>query len=336
MSEMLNNKISNYLKIIVECYIETGLPVSSKFVIENCGLNVSSATVRNAMSELEKNEYLVKAHVSSGRIPTVKGMEYYAHNLSNDNNLDFKDKIEDIFAKRKLSINQIIDKSLEMIAENYHLTLVSSSDNSKELLKTIELYPINETQGTILIVSSYGNVWHTVVDSNVGDIEDIRIAIRLFKERLINTPLCELALRSHQLAPIFGKAVKNADEILKKMTLKLFKFQVKNHNTVYNKSNIILDNSIPREKLNEIINIIENKSIWKIIEADADEDQNMLIKISNDSSFISRKIGVDSDNLAVNEIAVVGTNRMDFQKSKAILNFLANLIQKHIKGNDGK
>ena len=73
------------LSAIVESYIQTGEPVGSKALIQEAGLKVSSATVRNDMADLTERGYIVQPHTSAGRIPTQRGYRYYV-----DNALDVK------------------------------------------------------------------------------------------------------------------------------------------------------------------------------------------------------------------------------------------------------
>ena len=72
---MLNNRQNELLKLIIEDYIKTARPVSSKALCDT--LNCSSATVRSEMANLEENGYLEKTHISSGRVPSEKGYRYY-------------------------------------------------------------------------------------------------------------------------------------------------------------------------------------------------------------------------------------------------------------------
>lgn len=66
---------------IVQSYVTTGEPVGSKFLITQTGLNVSSATVRNEMADLESKGFLIQPHTSAGRVPTQQGYRYYVDHL---------------------------------------------------------------------------------------------------------------------------------------------------------------------------------------------------------------------------------------------------------------
>ncbi|MFW6049513.1 MAG: hypothetical protein ACOC88_04990, partial [Candidatus Bipolaricaulota bacterium] len=75
----MKNRKELILKEIVDQYIETGKPVSSKILLDKYDLNFSSATVRNDMHELEEDGYLEKPYTSGGRIPTVEGYRYFVN-----------------------------------------------------------------------------------------------------------------------------------------------------------------------------------------------------------------------------------------------------------------
>ncbi len=78
---MLDDRKAAILRELVEEYIRTGEPVSSRAIVE-CGLDCSSATVRNELSVLEGDGFIVKPHTSAGRIPTDRGYRYYLDHLS--------------------------------------------------------------------------------------------------------------------------------------------------------------------------------------------------------------------------------------------------------------
>ncbi len=83
----LTRRQEEILALIVRTYTQSPEPVSSKFLAENCNLNVSSATVRNEMAVLEDLGYIAAPHTSAGRIPTESGFRYFVKHLLNSNDL---------------------------------------------------------------------------------------------------------------------------------------------------------------------------------------------------------------------------------------------------------
>ena len=79
--EHLDERKTKILKAIIQTYLETGEPVGSRTISKYTDLNLSSATIRNEMSDLEELGYIVQPHTSAGRIPSDKGYRFYVDNL---------------------------------------------------------------------------------------------------------------------------------------------------------------------------------------------------------------------------------------------------------------
>jgi len=84
---MQDTRKEKILKFVVESYIKNAEPVGSKFLVEECGLEISGATIRNEMRDLEETGYLTHPHTSSGRIPTELGYRHYVENLMGTANI---------------------------------------------------------------------------------------------------------------------------------------------------------------------------------------------------------------------------------------------------------
>ncbi len=323
----MTKRQTEYLKLIIESYIADGVPVSSNALIKNMDLSVSSATIRNEMHTLEQEGYLEKAHTSSGRVPSTKGYDYYAKHLADRKNAELQNKLKDIFAHRRVSIDFTLDEAATAISEMAGLTLVTTSSEADELLKSIQLTPINESAATIVLVTSTGRVESKFIEVNeIVAIDDVRVAIRLFKERLIDTPLRELSARVDALTPILAKTVKNYEEIIKAFIGKVFDFHKQITNKVYGNANIIKSEDIKREDLASLIDMIETKSVWSSIEGKLDEDENMKIEVRpNNTSIISKKLSYDGVS---KEISVVGSNRMDYAEAKQAIKLLEQFFNK--------
>ena len=103
---MLSDRKKKVLQAIVEEYVNTAEPVSSSSLVNNYGLEFSSATIRNEMAELEKMGYLDKTHTSSGRIPSEKGYRFYVDELIMEDNISLEE-IKYISSKLETKVNEI-------------------------------------------------------------------------------------------------------------------------------------------------------------------------------------------------------------------------------------
>ncbi len=81
MDKELDERKEKILNAIIANYLETGEPVGSRTISKNTDLNLSSATIRNEMSDLEELGYIVQPHTSAGRIPSDKGYRFYVDHL---------------------------------------------------------------------------------------------------------------------------------------------------------------------------------------------------------------------------------------------------------------
>ena len=325
----LSAKQSEIFKLIVEAYIETGEQIGSKKLLEKNKLECSSATIRNIMSELEDLDLLEKLHTSGGRIPSTFGLEYYAKYLVYDPSKYFNQKLDDLLAKRRIRVDATIDEAASIISKMANFTVVATSNNASETLKSIQLTPINDSSAIVVIVTSSGKVDSKMFNYDKKEIElsDLKIAIRLFKERLIDAPLIELSDKAKALAPLFAKQVKNYELILQKFIKTIFVFEEKTNTKAYNKNAIILSKNINREEIAKVLELIEEQSVWETIENNVDEDNNIKLDLSRPNlSIISKRINFEN-NENIKELSVVGPSNINFEESFETLDLLEKLIK---------
>src|SRR3954465_13144845 len=79
--ETLNDRAQQLLRVLVESYIRDGQPVGSRVLSRDSGLQLSSATIRNVMADLEEYGFVSSPHTSAGRIPTDKGYRFFVNTL---------------------------------------------------------------------------------------------------------------------------------------------------------------------------------------------------------------------------------------------------------------
>lgn len=321
----LKNEI---LKLIVEEYISESKPVGSVYLIDKYGLNVSSATVRNIMAELEAELLIEKSHTSSGRMPTAKGYEFYAKYLTTNSDEKLGSKIKDIFAKRRSSIDTTIDEAVSILSEMTQLTIVTSDNKNEELLKSIHLTPINEKSAIIVIITSTGRVDSKQFSLNSNlNLDDLKIAIRIFQERLQNITLNKIPEIIKSLEPILREKIKNYEQLIVAFVEHIFTQYIHlRNNKIFGKSYIIKSNDIERNQLVYIIDLIENQSIWESIDEKNYLEDNLKLEIlNNNTSLISKRLNIEGHT---KDVSIVGSVRIDYSQAKNIL----NILEKYVNG----
>lgn len=118
------------LRITIDRYIATVTPVSSARVAEKCSLDLSSATIRNILAELEQEGYLMHPHTSAGRVPTQSGYRYYVDHFVNEMHLleEEKERIKSEYKREKLELEVLLDTTSRVLSDMTHYTSIVSVD----------------------------------------------------------------------------------------------------------------------------------------------------------------------------------------------------------------
>ena len=194
---MLTNRQSELLKLIIEEYIKTAKPVSSKSLCDT--LNCSSATVRSEMSNLEELGLLEKTHTSSGRVPSEKGYRYYVDYIMQPKELTGEDvlTLQTIFKNKSLNLSDAIVKSMEIVSEltNYTAIILGKSSNENKISK-VEVIPINGSDLVAIVVTDKGHVEskNLSLKEKISPTE-IKQTVDLINKFIVGTPIDEVSLK---------------------------------------------------------------------------------------------------------------------------------------------
>ncbi len=158
MSELSERK-KQILAAVVEQYIKTGEPVGSKELIALTGMSVSSATVRNEMSELSALGYLEQPHTSAGRVPSQTGYRYYVDNLMKPREIDDLNRrlIDAGVSTAVGDPEKIIVRAGELLADLTKCACVSSTPGGDTVtISKIELVPVGIHSAMLVLLTSNG------------------------------------------------------------------------------------------------------------------------------------------------------------------------------------
>ncbi len=146
------------LKTVVEEYVRTAAPVASQTVTESRDLGVSSATVRNDMTQLEREGFLAQPHTSAGRIPTDQGYRYFVDHFTAAGGLPVGQRraVADFFATTHRALEDLLHETSQLLANlTSHAAVVVGPDADVVRVRTAQLVPIEP--GTVLAVVVLGN-----------------------------------------------------------------------------------------------------------------------------------------------------------------------------------
>ncbi|GEK36737.1 heat-inducible transcriptional repressor HrcA [Enterococcus thailandicus] len=189
---MLTQRQNDILRLIIQNYTSSGVPVGSKTLMAE-GIEASSATIRNDMKALEEDGLLLKTHSSSGRIPSAAGYRYYVDHLLKPTRVTNDDLqvIRQSLGKEFHEINEIIRQSAEILSELTSYTTFSLGPEVKDRRLTgFRIVPLNHRQIIAIVVTDKGNVESQVftLPANLGS-QDLEKMVRLVNDRLVGDPL---------------------------------------------------------------------------------------------------------------------------------------------------
>ena len=331
--KVLTNIQESLLKLIVEDYIQTARPVSSKSLCEI--MNCSSATIRAEMSILEEYNLLEKEHISSGRIPSEKGYRYYVDHIMQPKELSGDDmlKLQTIVNNKSLVISDVISRSMEIVSQltNYTAVVLGKTSNNN-LISKVEVIPIDERSMVAIIVTDKGHVEHKnlYVNGNVSS-KDISKTVDLINKLIVGTPIDEVSsFLEFQVKPIISTYVEQ-HEILYNAFYNAFNdFTGSESIKVAGTGNILMQPEFNHDadKIRDIVSKFEDKELVKSIK---EEDNGINIYIGSENN-IDDDVTVIKTKYVINgeegTIALIGPKRMEYDRVITLLNYIMNNIGK--------
>ena len=325
------------LKAIIKNYMETGEPVGSRTISKLPELNLSSATIRNEMSDLEDMGYILQPHTSAGRIPSDKGYRFYVDEILREKEIE-TEAFKDLMFKKVDRLETVLKQLAKVIArDTNYAAMISGPTIHSNKVKFLQLSKIDKVK-LLLVTVAEGNI----INNKIIDIEsEISEAELLNLNLLINTSLNGLTVEEINLsimnklrtdAGVYGDIV---DKVLREVAA-VFESATDNLE-IYTSgtTNIFKYPEISdREKASQLVNAFEEKDKLKAILAEVNEDDKdgIRVYIGNEVPVSDmRDLSVVTANYEIGEglrgtIGIVGPKRMDYEKVlKTIKTVMASL-----------
>ncbi|MPM44889.1 Heat-inducible transcription repressor HrcA [bioreactor metagenome] len=149
------------LRAIIEEFIETGEPVGSETIDKKYNIGVSPATIRNEMVYLTKQGYLIKSHISSGRVPTALAMKLYINELVKEKELSVADEVsvKEKIWKYRDKMEDLLYETTRILADKTHALGIAMTEDGRmyhagyaNLLQMPEFYDINLTRQVLQMI----------------------------------------------------------------------------------------------------------------------------------------------------------------------------------------
>lgn len=152
------------LKAIIKTYLETGEPVGSRTISKYTDLKLSSATIRNEMSDLEEMGYILQPHTSAGRIPSDKGYRFYVDQIMQEKEQEVTE-VKELMIQRVDRVELVLKKLAQLLAANTnYAAMISGPQYHRNKLKFIQLSQMDVDKLLVVIVVEGNLIKNTVVN----------------------------------------------------------------------------------------------------------------------------------------------------------------------------
>ena len=325
MEMQLDERKTKILQAIIRNYLETGEPVGSRTISKYTDLNLSSATIRNEMADLEEMGYIIQPHTSAGRIPSDKGYRLYVDTMMEQKDKELQE-MKEMMLEKGDKMDTLLKQVAKLLAVNTnYASMISAPAVHKNKLKFIQLSRVDVNQMLAVIVME-GNVIRNNILPVSEELSDENI---LKLNILLNTHLNGLAIEEinlamiqnlKQQAGIHSEIISNvvdaiAEGIKADEDLEIY---TSGTNNIFKYPELA-----DQQRASEIINTFEEKQMLTELVQDTLSDENntgIQVYIGDETPISSMKdCSVVTATYELGEgmrgtVGIIGPKRMDYDK----------------------
>ncbi|MCI2771221.1 heat-inducible transcriptional repressor HrcA [Staphylococcus warneri] len=322
---MITDRQLSILNAIVEDYVDYGQPIGSKTLIDRHNLNVSPATIRNEMKQLEDMNFIEKVHTSSGRSPSELGFRYYVNQLLEQTSHQNSNKIQRL---NQLMVENHYDTSSalsyfanELSMMSQYATLVVRPNHNQDIINNIHLIRANTHLVIMVIVFSSGHVENVHLTSELPLTNDELNKISNFLSQQYD----ELVKGQIEEIDRFAQDQNEAHFIIQ--LIKMMNLHISNQsNSIYMGGKVKLIDALNESNVSSIqpiLQYIESNRIVELLDDISTSHINVKIGKEIDENLSDISIVTTQyhfDEKLKGQIAVIGPTAMHYQNVIQLLN----------------
>ena len=332
----LDERKKKILQAVIRNYLETGEPVGSRTISKYTDLNLSSATIRNEMSDLEEMGYILQPHTSAGRIPSDKGYRFYVDQIMQEKEQEVTE-IKELMIQRVDRVELVLKKLAQLLATNTnYAALISGPQYHRNKLKFIQLSMMDDRKLLIVTVVEGNLIKNTMVDvpRNISREELLNLNI------LLNSALNGLTIEEINLDVISrlkeqaGVHSSLVDTVLTEVARAIRADEEDLQIYTSGATNIFKYPELSDgDRASELLKAFEQKDVLQELITDVNEasdETGIQVYIGNETPVQTMKdCSVVTANYDLGEgirgtIGIIGPKRMDYEK---VLGTLKNLMK---------
>lgn len=331
----LNERSQNILGHLVDLYSQTGQPVGSKALMQVADLNVSSATIRNVMADLQKKGMLAMPHTSAGRVPTEEGFRYYAKSIVRAEEVVDEAAKNAIAAKVKAGGDnkKLIQDVSDLLGELTSCTaMVTAPKFDPTPLEQIEFIRLSGDRVLAVIVTADGKIENRVVDvPSFISVEELNEASAHMKKIIVGQTLDKAReeLVSH-LAEQKGRINEVMDQMMQAAELWGEAPATDSALVVAGSTNLFQYPELVRERLQGLIKMFEEKRLIMALMEEVQKGKGVQVFVGHDSpledcSLVASSYEVPGKKV-LGTLGVIGPMRMNYKQTIGLVDYTAKLL----------
>jgi len=337
----LNNRTAAILSSITRQYISRAMPVSSASVVNDCGLDISSATIRNEMVTLENEGYIIRPHHAAGSVPSDKGYRFYVESL-NYVELPIEEQrlISHLFHQVEENLEQWLSLAVTLLSQRVqNIAIMTSPKPPSCRFKHMELVSLQEHLALAVLVLRGATVRQQLVNfEQPVTQEELRVIADKMVKNCAGLSASQIAEKRLQLSPGEQRV---ADCVIKLMRTE----DERSHENSYIDGLHYLMNQPEFNTGNRLVNLMGLVEQRKLIEAMMNNKLNesgvqVIIGKENRSesiqnfSVVLSHYGIPDE--AVGTIGVVGPTRMHYARTISAIGFMSSMMSKLVSDLYGR
>ncbi len=337
----LNDRKIKILEAIINDYIETGEPIGSRTIAKKYDLGVSSATIRNEMSDLEELGLIIQPHTSSGRIPSDKGYRLYVDTLMGHRELteEETDFLKNVVVNNINHMDYLMEQTARALSmlTNY-ATVISKPKVEEDKIKHIQLVPLDESAIIAVVVTENKSIKNYVIPvEREFSAKDLLTITTSLNNIILDYSLDQI---KSQISKNNQNIISETEQIINKVFEQIFKSNKEEEVKFYTSGiNNILDfkEFSDIEKAKPIFQTLEEKDMLIDILSSSNEDGNSIqiliggennIEEFKDCSIVKTEYKIAG---ATGTIGIIAPTRMDYAKAVSVLDGIVKNINNVLK-----
>jgi heat-inducible transcriptional repressor len=342
MNTPMDKRAQILLKTLVEQYITDGQPIGSHALLQHSGLEVSSATIRNVMSDLERLGFIASPHTSAGRIPTQKGYRFFVDSLLTVKPLENKEIQRILHEFSTPDPQELINNAADLLSQlSQFAGIVMIPKRKAVTFKHLEFLPLSEKRILVIIVTTDGNVQNRIIMADKAYTNaDLVQATNYFNLNFIGHTFDEVHQKLHEELKQMQTDINRLMAAALTMSDKANN-AAKSHVVIAGERNLLQADDLSSNvaSLRKLFELFERRTQLMQLLDNSQHAEGIQIFIGGESHYLPLDecsmitAPYEADGQIVGTLGVIGPTRMAYERVIPIVDVTAKLLSNALSNN---